>query len=161
MTVVAEIVLVVVVLSLLAMPLFRKVDEEYILTQKLSAEEGDQYHQLLARKENLLEAIKDLSFDFETGKLSEEDYNLTKADFELQAIEVIKEVDEMKTKAEAEHARTINSAKNQTVASEKQHGATPEAKVTVKAHAFCPHCGTALRGEGFKFCPSCGKQLSA
>ncbi len=149
MTVIAESFLVAVVLSLLAIPLFRKVDDEYILIQKLSSEEGDQYHQLLARKENCLEAIKDLTFDYETGKLSEEDYTRTKADFEMQAIEVIKEVEKMKKSAEASHKALLNNEEKKTESEKKP------------AAAFCHHCGSPLKSSGFKFCPSCGKPLTA
>jgi len=137
LTIVFEILVVVAVLTAIAIPLFRPVDDEYILAQKLSLEEGDQYHQLLYKKENFLSTLKDLEFEYETGKLSKEDFDETKEDFELKAIQVIKEIEEME------------KAAKEAVSKPKKKG---------KQDLFCTSCGKKV-GSDAKFCPSCGKQV--
>ncbi|MBF0274530.1 MAG: zinc ribbon domain-containing protein [Nitrospinae bacterium] len=136
MEIITGIILIGGVLGLIAIPLLTKVDEDYILEQKLSLEEGDKYHQLLYKKENILTAIKDIEFDYETGKLSEDDYKKTRGDFEHMAIEVVKEIEQFTKKA-----KEVKKNKQQK-----------------RKKSFCPSCGEKL-SQAYKFCPACGKSI--
>ncbi len=46
---------------------------------------------LLERKNELLGALKEIEFEYQLGKLSEEDYNNLKNDYEMNALSVLKE----------------------------------------------------------------------
>lgn len=58
--------------------------------------EGDEYHNLLYEKDAALLALKDLDFDYDTGKVGEDDYKRIKKQFESEAIAILKQVDEAK-----------------------------------------------------------------
>lgn len=53
--------------------------------------------ELLAEKERLLGEIHELELDWETGKLSEEDYRELQARLKSRAVEVMREIDERET----------------------------------------------------------------
>lgn len=56
--------------------------------------EGDEYHNLLYAKDAALLAIKELDFDYDTGKVGEEDYKQIKKQFESEAVAILKQIDE-------------------------------------------------------------------
>ncbi|MBI3813876.1 MAG: hypothetical protein HY279_05345 [Nitrospinae bacterium] len=49
---------------------------------------------LIHKKELVYTAIKDLEFDYRTGKLSEDDYKDLKEKYETEALLILKEIDE-------------------------------------------------------------------
>lgn len=55
--------------------------------------EGDEYHNLLYAKDAALLAIKELDFDYDTGKVGEEDYKQIKKQFEAEAVAIMKRID--------------------------------------------------------------------
>jgi len=55
--------------------------------------EGDEYHNLLYAKDAALLAIKELDFDYDTGKVGEEDYKQIKKRFEAEAVAILKRID--------------------------------------------------------------------
>lgn len=99
-------------------------------------EETDIQH-LLARKDSIYMALKDLEFDFSTGKLSKEDYEALREKSSAEAADVLREIDELKAGAEG-------SAKS---------------KKEKDSALFCEACGFKLE-PGDKFCRSCGSPTS-
>ena len=83
-----EILVVGLVLFGIGYPLFMRPKEVITL------DEGDEYHNLLYAKDAALLAIKELDFDYDTGKLGEDDYKRIKKQFESEAVAIIKQVDE-------------------------------------------------------------------
>jgi hypothetical protein len=55
--------------------------------------EGGRVAELLAEKEKMLRAIKDVEFEFENGTLSQEDRDTLRADYKSKAVAVIKEIE--------------------------------------------------------------------
>jgi predicted RNA-binding Zn-ribbon protein involved in translation (DUF1610 family) len=95
-----------------------------------------------------LTALRDLDFDFQVGKVSEDDYT------------------SLRTRLVAEAARTLQDDKNDEIETLIQARKTSKAKAPACAHCgetleagirFCPRCGTAVEAS----CPSCGKNIKA
>lgn len=57
---------------------------------------------LNAQKTLILDNIKDLDFEYEMGKLSEEDYASLRGDYLTEAQEVLGEIDQLKVREEIE-----------------------------------------------------------
>ena len=90
------------------------------------------------RKDNIYAAIKEIEFDFEMGKLSEEDFHTLRQQYKNDAIELLKEID--KTRPVQTSTPVKKSAKT-------------------KSAGFCWNCGAPLRKED-KFCSGCGTNLA-
>ncbi|MBI3793736.1 MAG: zinc ribbon domain-containing protein [Nitrospinae bacterium] len=82
-----EILLVLVVMTAIGYPLFVQPKAVEV------TEDGDEYHRLVSAKESAFVALRDLEFDFKTGKLDEEDYDQLKSRYESEAVAVLKEID--------------------------------------------------------------------
>lgn len=90
------------------------------------------------RKDNIYAAIKEIEFDFQMGKLSEEDFNELRQQYKNDAIQLLEEMD----KAQPGGVKTTDkkSAKSQSA-------------------SFCWNCGTHLKKKD-KFCFDCGTNLA-
>lgn len=101
------------------------------------AEKPSPFAHLDERKAAIYDSLRDLQFEYRLGKLSDEDYQATKADLQKQLAAVLAEVDRIKT------------------------GGKPEALKPAPAIASrqCPHCGAKFERE-LKFCGECGKPMS-
>jgi len=100
-------------------------------------EESPMQH-LLSRKDSIYTAMKDLEFDYSTGKLSDEDYAALREKSAGEAAEVLREIDEMESGAKS---------------------AKKPAKRPKIAVPFCTACGFKLK-PGDRFCQSCGSPLA-
>lgn len=94
------------------------------------------------RKQTLYAAIKDIEFDFEMGKLSEHDFQKLRQQYKDEAVQVLREIDNVQTMA-AKARPAVAADKNR------------NGKTDIK---FCWDCGTGLAGAD-KFCPGCGIQI--
>lgn len=104
---------------------------------------NDRASDLEDRKQNIYATIKDIEFDYQMGKLSEEDFHALRQQYKDEAVQVLKELDkaEMKKGKKKVSGRKI-SGKQQ----------------AENAAGFCWVCGTALASRD-KFCPNCGTNL--
>jgi hypothetical protein len=57
--------------------------------------EDDRLTELLGRKDAVLKAIKDLEFDYQVGKLSEEDYQLYDQRLRRQAVALLQQIEDV------------------------------------------------------------------
>ncbi|MFQ5894891.1 MAG: hypothetical protein ACE5JJ_03615, partial [Nitrospinota bacterium] len=73
-------------------PLFRPPDPESVLPPPPRPGEEDA-RQLLATKESLYRAIKELEFDYHTGKLSREDFEAMTELYRGRALDVLRRLD--------------------------------------------------------------------
>jgi rubrerythrin len=92
-----------------------------------------------AGHEAVLAALRDLDFDFKTGKVSEDDYQSLRAQLLVQAAQYI----EAERKAEEQLEALIQSRRKN--------------KQPVRMFS-CPSCGNKIHG-GDLFCSSCGTKL--
>ena len=82
-----------------------------------------------------LSAIKELEFDFATGKIAEDDYRMLRARYETKAVDAL---------AERPAAQPVSPDE------------ALEAEIrAARGRRFCTSCGASLP-SGARFCPSCG-----
>ena len=92
----------------------------------------------------IYESLRDLQFEYRVGKLSEEDYQISKRDLQKELAVVLADVDKLKAQLGVNGVRP------------------PAAKATAKqektAGTVCPACGAKFEKE-LKFCGECGKPM--
>jgi hypothetical protein len=99
------------------------------------------------RKAAIYENLRDLQFEYRLGKLSDNDYQLTKKDLQKELAAVMAEVDRVKLQ--------LQGGRGQAAAA-----AAPAPKVKVMNSLTCPHCNARFEQE-LKFCGECGKPMKA
>jgi hypothetical protein len=128
--------------------------------------------ELMARKDTVLNNIKEIEFDYRTGKLNEEDYTRYNHRLRQQALSLIKRIDQLAPEVgdlEAELEAAIASQRviidNRPVAVPAAGAAMITAAAPVAAPAaapsngrFCHQCGAAVAPED-NFCGACGTKL--
>ena len=99
------------------------------------------------RKAAIYENLRDLQFEYRVGKLSDQDYQLTKKDLQKELAGVLAEVDRLKARiAENGFVSPIPPAKPKPVEKKLPTG------------LVCPSCGAKFEKE-LKFCGECGKAM--
>lgn len=153
-------------------PLFKR----ELSQESLEEEPRDlELQKLLFEKEQALAALKELDFDYETGKLDEEDYEHLKDRYRAKTLSLLKEIDQTRAVEDIEEEIEKEVAqvreKRQEVSEKPQKLVCPQCGESyLSDDRFCPACGadlTALRclncGAEYekedKFCPSCGVAL--
>lgn len=96
--------------------------------------------ELQERKEAIYEAIKDIEFDYQMGKLSEADFKELRQEYKNQAIDLLKKIDQTQHK-KGKHRR--GKTKNKGVSAAAGHCTSCGAPVT-KEDRFCGNCGMKL-----------------
>lgn len=127
----------------------------------LNAREADGHHD--GRRESVFSALRDLDFDFNTGKVGEEDYTSLRARLMAEAAQYIEQEknDEEKIEVLIQTRRLMH----QSAILCEHCGAKMEV-----GQRFCAKCGTAANQEvcascgktnraGDQFCSSCGSRL--
>lgn len=94
------------------------------------------YQHLEQRKEAIYENLRDLQFEYRVGKLSDEDYQRTKAELQSELATVLAGIDGMKSGA-----------------------ITPAPPTPDVAALVCPHC-SAQFDKPLRFCGECGKPMA-
>jgi hypothetical protein len=102
------------------------------------------------RKVAIYENLRDLQFEYRVGKLSDDDYQLTKKDLQRELAVVLAEVDRVKLQLQAGRGQTSGVA-----------APVPKVKAApVRDAHVCPHCNARFEQE-LKFCGECGKPMKA
>lgn len=102
-------------------------------------------------RQTVLSALRDLDFDFKTGKVSEEDYAPLRAQLLGEAAQCLEAEKREEEQLEA-LIQTRRKAKAENVTCE--HCGTP----MEASQRFCSKCGSAAQHQS---CPSCGKKIRA
>ena len=121
-------------------------------------------------------ALKEIEFDRETGKLSDEDYRFLKEKYTAQAIEALRAEEGSKTPDDVEaliahRVRALRSAAASAPPGARvcpTCGPRPEPDAAfcstcgsrLPAAATCTHCGMALSADS-RFCEGCGSRVAA
>jgi hypothetical protein len=116
---------------------------------------------LVAQRDSVYQALRELRFDHQVGKVSDADYKVFDAQLKSQAVAVLKQIDTLK-KAEADSDLDAHIEAEIAVL---RHGrqALPEEMVLQSDPTapvnFCPKCGLKVQSKD-RFCGKCGATLS-
>lgn len=111
-------------------------------------DESEALQPLLQKKRNLLDSLKDVRSDFDSGKLSEEE-------FQSQSIPYIQALDEIESSLEETKSNPNQKMGKITAAIGNQ---TASGKF---APWNCHSCGFSISIPNAKFCPNCGASMLA
>lgn len=133
------------VLLLVARPLFAR--REHWLMASPNGE--PRIRNLLHRKDRLYSSIKELDFDFEMGKLSEEDHELMVSRLKRKAVEVLQDLE----------AAQQEIGFDDGLVEQEIRAARLRMREQLSHGLLCPECGHLNERDG-KFCSDCGAQLT-
>ncbi len=114
---------------------------------------------LLETKESLYEAIKELEFDRQAEKLSEEDFKVLTGVYRERALAVLRQIDEAEKLEVREEPNNLELELEREISALR--GVPHEGKGGEKGlpeTALCSGCGSPL-SEDDRFCSSCGKRV--
>lgn len=118
---------------------------------------------LLAERERLLNALQELDFDFQLGKVPAEDYPVQRADLLQKGADILKRLDDLAPQRPPVPSRAAGSRGSGQPTDltddqiESMLAARRKARKT-KSAGFCPRCGKPVLTTD-QFCPNCGKSL--
>jgi ElaB/YqjD/DUF883 family membrane-anchored ribosome-binding protein len=110
------------------------------------AEEAPPWAHLEEKRDVLYDNLRDLTFEYSLGKLSDEDYAKAKATLQAELEKVNAELGRMQAQKPAKAAKA---------AAAKAAPAAPQPA----AGTVCPHCGAKF-DKPLKFCGECGKPMA-
>ena len=168
-------------LALALMPIWRPLTTSRLARSgswagRLSAQAAE----LSARRDAIYAALRDADFDHLMGKLSEEDYQVVRHRYMLEAARVLRQLDQLTPRAAAavdsEIERAVAGLRSQLSAargSEVTSALPPEMVQAVEAEVAalvrhsaagpqagtCPDCGRAYQPDD-AFCTACGAPLA-
>jgi hypothetical protein len=105
--------------------------------------EGEWTSEADARRRVALMALRDVEYDFATGKLDDQDYDILRKEISAEALEALEELDQEETSRGPEALEAEIAA----------------VRAGLGAGAACAACGYQ-NPEGSRFCSSCGGPLA-
>ncbi|RMD93189.1 MAG: zinc-ribbon domain-containing protein [Calditrichaeota bacterium] len=130
-------------LAYVALPFFARPNAESKRRRSMAPALED----LLAERDNLLAAIKDLEFDLEMGKISREDFNPLIREYRQKASRIFQSLE----KANGKKASLKRLDRELQALAQKSGN---------KAQKFCPNCGARVLPQ-YRFCSQCGHPLKS
>lgn len=170
MEIVLVALLVIGIIAFIAYPLFNSPRGKF-------TESENEWDALMAQRDATYDALRDLDFDFQLGKLSKVDYDALRDKYKARAAYILQQIDALtgtrvgtngkdaEAQIEAQVAQ-LRRAKTTTAHAETL-AHTPDAvedeiarvRALRKAGGgFCLQCGTPYQA-GDKFCAKCGNKL--
>jgi hypothetical protein len=110
--------------------------------------------ELLQRKEMLLLSIKELEFDHQTGKLSDEDFQRLDQRLRQQAIGLLRQIERV-----APASAALESDLEEAIRRQRKVQAQPAVRTLEEPMMSCPRCQNQV-STGDNFCPKCGLALA-
>lgn len=142
----------VAIICLMAIGLVAWVGEPLVRRESYAlhgCEDNDDTGSLLLQKEMLYGAIRDLDFDFQTGKVDQKDYGELRRQLEREAVDVLRQLDAVEPLIVFD-----NEVERQVIDLRRRHiSAAHDSSLET-----CPSCATPLASDDH-FCPSCGQAL--
>lgn len=155
--------LLAVVAFILAQPFIEK--------QGLPENQVTRADALMAEREQVLDALRDLDFDHAMGKLTAEDYTPQRTQLVARGVELLRQLDALRAPVngaagsfEAEVERAVAARRRAAPADlprdpEAQMEAAIAARRKAASGPACAQCGTAAQ-PGDRFCAKCGAALA-
>lgn len=123
---------------------------------------ADPLVELQAQRDSIYQAIRELRFDFQVGKVSEADYKVFDSTLRGNAAAVLQQIALLK---QAEADPVLDASLEAEIAALRHVNGSGPGPMTPAAVAvgeaalnFCPSCGQRLQA-GNRFCGNCGAQL--
>jgi hypothetical protein len=110
--------------------------------------------ELMQRKDMLLLSIKELEFDHQTGKLSDEDFQRLDQRLRQQAIGLLRQIERI-----APASTALESELEEAIRRQRKVQVQPAARTLDEPQMFCPRCQNPVNA-GDNFCPKCGLALA-
>ena len=151
----ASVALLLVVAVAIAWPLLRTNDPDDDTVEQLSVTASaavDPLLQLYERRDAIYQAISELRFDHQVGKVSDADYEAFDGQFKQQAVAVLREIDALQA---AEADGEMDAMLEAEIAALRRNGHAGDPT----GAKFCPQCGAAVGGQD-RFCGRCGFTLA-
>ena len=124
-------------------------------------EEPQEVSSLLAERERLLNALQELDFDFQLGKIPEDDYPVQRSDLLQKGAEVLKKLDALAASRppSPQAAASVPGPAGSLSDDEIESMLAARRRVhKTRSAGFCPRCGKPITVTD-QFCPNCGKSL--
>jgi hypothetical protein len=136
-TVFIAILLAVLTFAFIAYPLLKQ-----RFRAAVDSGEDEKLLELQSKRDTTYSMLKELEFDFQSGILSEDDYQDLEARYKRKAISILRDIDDSEkgTNVEEEIERQVV---------ELRRG----------KYRFCPQCGARCQ-EDARFCSGCGTSLN-
>ncbi len=153
-------IIVIGIIAFIAYPLFTASPEEF-------AEEPNALDGLAAQRDSAYDAIRDLDFDFQLGKLSPSDHAALREKYTGRAATALQQIDALGGNGADAHIEEavaqLRAAKHATPpaddALEREVARLRAIKGSAPAGLRCANCGTPYRA-GEIFCTKCGNKLT-
>lgn len=132
-------------------PLLRRPSRTEQLEAKLNGAVGS----LQEQRDAIYAALKELDFDFQTGKLSSEDYESLRHQYRQRAVAILQQIDDVQKRGAVDYEleAEIQIARARRARQRKQQGARPSLSWT------CAECGRTMTAAD-NFCSGCGAKRS-
>lgn len=153
-------IIVIGIIAFIAYPLFTAPPEEI-------GEASDALDGLSAQRDSAYDAIRDLDFDFQLGKLSQSDYAALRERYKTRAALALQQIDALdgngngaKVEDPAAPLRAVQPAAPSADDAVEREIARLRASKSAAAGLRCAKCGAPYRA-GDAFCAKCGSPLKA
>ena len=146
--------LLIGILAFVAYPLFNT-------SRGKIAGETNALDTLVAQRDSTYDAIRDLDFDFQLGKLSQDDYAALRDKYKARAAQVLQQIDALGNGNGADADSQIEAQVAQLRRAKTDFVEEEIARVRAARKAdggFCGKCGTPHQA-GDQFCSKCGNKL--
>ncbi len=164
-------ILMIMALALLvgvyiARPFFTPVAEQPAV-QPITPQEHERSH-LLAERERLVLALRELDFDHVMGKIPESDYPTQRQALVEAGVAVLRKLNELEPQTDAAAGQNGQRMDGSSVQATGRRGEMDELEEMIlqhrrnrqeKAAGFCPQCGKPVQKTD-QFCSGCGTALN-
>jgi len=143
---------------------------------KRVTEEEHELSALMAERDRVINSLQELDFDFQLGKVPEEDYPTQRASLLQKGADILRKIDALApTSSFGSNGQDTEARLEKAIAARRADAALAKAEIsdddletmissrrkghTNKSAGFCPRCGKPVMVTD-RFCPSCGKSLT-
>lgn len=173
LTLTLSLLLIAIAVTIIAYPLWRQTHPKAFTAIDVAPAPGQTREEYEARYQATLAAIKDLMFDYEMGKLSQEDYDTLLARTKNEAAQLRRQIDRLSSDTAPQITPSLDADIETMIAQARSEATTAKenkvllreinAEIETLKHiptngTACLDCGTAYR-PGDAFCSGCGGAL--
>jgi len=139
-------------------------------------EEEHELSALMAERDRVINSLQELDFDFNLGKIPEEDYPTQRAGLLQKGADILRKIDSLASPSPSgSDGQDTEARLEKAIAARRADGSAAKAELSDddveslissrrkgrkdRSAGFCPKCGKPVMVTD-RFCPSCGKSLS-